>query len=273
MSTGVVERAGSRLHYWLDGPAGGSLVVFSHGASMDHRMFDEQVPALTNAGYRTLTWDARGHGRSKPLGALPISVGDMSGDLLAVLDEVGEPGPVCLAGQSLGGYIAQDIVFTRPERVAALVVIGSTCATLPIPRWERWALAASPLMFRLWPDGHLRRLIARRTAVTPRAQEYALDAARQLAKDEFVAVWRAVGGAIHPEPGYRIGQPLLLCHGDQDRTGNVARTAPRWAAREPRCRYEIVPDAGHNANQDNSEWFNETLLDFLSVHYPAGEPA
>ncbi|PRX49117.1 pimeloyl-ACP methyl ester carboxylesterase [Prauserella shujinwangii] len=268
MDGGTLDRAGSRLRYWLDGPTGAPLVVFSHGAAMDHRMFDPQVPALTAAGYRTLTWDIRGHGESKPIGDLPLSTRDLTADLLAILDELGEHGPLCVGGQSLGGYLAQELVFRHPERVAAVVIIGSTCVTMPISRRERWALAASPLAFRLWPAGALRRTIATHTAVTPAAREYALDAASRLSKAEFVTVWRAVAGALHPEPGYRIEQPLLLCHGDQDRAGNVARVAPRWAARDPRCRYEVVPRAGHNANQDNPGWFNETLLDFLRTHYP-----
>lgn len=237
----VLHRAGSRIHYWLGGASGGPLVALSHGASMDHCMFDSQLDALTQAGYRTLTWDVRGHGLSKPLGDEPVTIADMAADLLAILDEVDERGPVCHLGQSLGGYIAQRIVFDCPERVAALVVIDATCATLPIARWERWALASSPTWFRLWPENHLRRIIARSTAATPEVQEYALEANRQLTKREFVAVWRAVAAAIHPEPGYRIEQPLLLTHGDRDRTGNVAEVSPTWAARDPRCRYEVIP--------------------------------
>lgn len=236
-------------------------------------MFDSQLGALTQAGYRTLTWDVRGHGHSKPLGDEPITIADMAADLLAILDEVGERGSVCHLGQSLGGYIAQRIVFDCPERVAALVVIGATCATLPIARWERWALASSPTWFRLWPENHLRRIIARSTAATPEVQEYALEANRQLTKREFVAVWRAVAAAIHPEPDYHIEQPLLLTHGGRDRTGNVAKASPTWAARDPRCRYEVIPQASHNANQDNPGVFNRLLLEFLGEHYAVAGPA
>jgi len=31
----------------------------------------------------------------------------------------------------------------------------------------------------------------------------------------------------------------------------------------------VIPLAGHNANQDNPEFFNRVLLDFLAEHYPA----
>lgn len=125
------------MHYWLSGPADGRVVVLTHGASMDHRMFDAQLHLLTDAGYRVLTWDIRGHGRSQPLGEIPIDVSDMVDDLLAILGELGIDGPICVGGQSLGGYVAQEMTYREPGRVAAMVIIGSTCITWPIARWER----------------------------------------------------------------------------------------------------------------------------------------
>ena len=70
----VIERAGSRIHAGTDGPDGGPLVALTHGASMDHRMFEPQLEPLTTAGYRVLTWDLRGHGRSKPICWAPMSL-------------------------------------------------------------------------------------------------------------------------------------------------------------------------------------------------------
>ncbi|NNH22150.1 alpha/beta hydrolase [Pseudokineococcus marinus] len=261
---GAVARSGTRVHFWLSGPARGPLVVLSHGATMDARMFDLQVPALTAAGYRALVWDSRGHGASRPLGTSPITVADMADDLLAVLDHLGEPGPVHHVGQSLGTYVGQRILLDHPGRVASLAVIGGTSLTLPLPAWQRWSLAASRTALRVWPERHLRRLMARSTAVDPAAQRYALKAGDQMSWKDFLAVWDAVTRALEPRADYRIEHPLLLLVGERDRTGTVAREAPRWAAREPRCRYELVPGAGHNANQDQPGIVNRLLLEFLT---------
>ena len=35
------------------------------------------------------------------------------------------------------------------------------------------------------------------------------------------------------------------------------------AAKEPDCRYEVIPNAGHTALMDNSTAFNTVMLDFL----------
>lgn len=262
----TVQRSGSTLHYWLSGPEDGRLVTFTPGASMDHRMFDEQVPAVASAGYRVLTWDVRGHGQSKPIGE-NFHVSAVADDLFALMELLGREKAV-FVGQSFGGYVAQEALFRHPERVEAMALIGCTDITVLPSKLEYWALKLSPIMFRLWPDGNLRKQIAKNTAVKPEVRDYAYEATRMLSKKEFVAVWEAVASVLHEEPGHRIERPLLLTHGEHDRTGIVAKVAPEWAEREPDCRYEVIPGAGHNANQDNPAFFNRLLLDFLAQHAP-----
>ena len=48
---GLLERSGSRIHYWITGPKDAPLVTFTPGATMDHQMFDAQRPAVVGAGY------------------------------------------------------------------------------------------------------------------------------------------------------------------------------------------------------------------------------
>ena len=263
---GVIERSGCPIHYWISGPEDAPPVIFSHGAMMDHRMFDAQVSALAER-YRIITWDLRGHGRSRPIGDIGegLLIGDLIGDFMALIDHLGYE-KVSLVGQSLGGHLAQDIVFYHPERVVALATIGSSCSTIKQPKLGRLALNLSPLAFKVWPEDNLRKLTAANVTVTPEAQGYAYEAMRQLTKEDFMKVWNAVANLLHREPGYRIEHPLLITHGDEDGLGNIKKISPKWAKRDPRSRYVVIPAAGHNANQDNPGFFNEVLLEFLDEH-------
>src|SRR5579859_4588649 len=116
----ILERDGCAIHYWLSGPVHRPLVVLTHGATVDHHTFDVQLPVLSQH-YRVLTWDVRGHGLSQPIGKA-FSIRAAVEDLLAILDQLGEQ-EVSLVGQSMGGNIAQELLFLHPERVKALVAM------------------------------------------------------------------------------------------------------------------------------------------------------
>jgi 3-oxoadipate enol-lactonase len=261
----ILERPGCTLHYHIAGSTDQPLIVCLHGAGMDHRMFEPQFAALADR-YRVLAWDARGHGQSQPIDG-PVHMATYVDDCLALLDHVGSEQAVFI-GQSMGGYIAQHVYRRAPQRVRALVSIGSTSIALPYSRWEVWTLQATRALFAVWPYGHFAQLSARNTAITPTVQAYAQEAMRQLDARTFAAIWQAVTEAISPQglPDEHIQVPLLLTHGDQDNTGTIKRDAPKWAAYEPHARYEVIPNAGHNANQDNPEFFNKLLLAFLGEH-------
>ena len=66
------------------------------------------------------------------------------------------------------------------------------------------------------------------------------------------------------QPNFHIDVPLLLLHGDQDKTGTIRRDMPYWAEHDSHADYHPIPSAGHNANQDNPTVTNQLIQDFLS---------
>lgn len=114
----------------------------------------------------------------------------------------------------------------------------------------------------------MKRYTARVTALSPEARAYAYDAMSQVRKTDVATIMNAVGRGLHPEPGYRIPVPALLTHGDQDNAGRIREYAQQWADEQPNARYVVIPNAGHNANQDNPDFFNQVLQDFLKQHAP-----
>lgn len=261
----VLVRDDCHLHYWLGGDDQNPLIVFMHGATMDHRMFNAQVEALLSH-YRVLVWDARGHGQSKPLGS-GFSLAICAQDMLAVLDDI-QVSQAVLCGQSLGGYIAQHMYLVAPERVQAMIIIGSTPIAKAYSKLEVGALKASLPLFRFWPYDNFVKTVARNTAQRPEVRDYALQAVQQVERDDFLTIWKAVTLAIDDkgQPGFSIDVPLLLVHGDKDKTGTIKRDMPLWAAKEKQVTFCIIPDAGHNANQDNPEFTNRVMIEFLQQH-------
>ena len=260
----TIEREGCPIHYWLEGPAGRPVVVFVHGVLMDHRIFEAQLQPLARS-YRVVLLDVRGHGRSRPLGA-PFSIARTAEDLLAVLDAIGAE-RATIVGHSMGGFIAQELTFRHPERVAALAMLASAPITAGLPTYMKLGLPLSAIGFRLTPGAVIRSLVGFGAGLHRQVKRDAVEASRQIPKSDFDEIWRALVNGFHHEPRYRIPCPLLLIHGDRDNRvafGLLEDLNRRWARELPRAWYRVVPNAGHNANQDNPSFFNRTLLEFLT---------
>jgi pimeloyl-ACP methyl ester carboxylesterase len=259
-----IESTNCPIHYWINSAkTHAPTLVMLHGATMDHRMFNAQVPALQQ-DYNIIAWDARGHGKSRPLTGNFI-LQDCAADLMTVLKEE-KVSKVILVGQSMGGYIAQFFYLLYPDWVRALAIIGSTSIAFAYPKWQIWALKASLSLFNLWPYQHFTKTVATSTALNPAVRKYALEVIRSLDRQTFQKIWEAVTVAVNETgiPGHRINVPLLITHGDRDNTGVIRKQAPTWVKYEPDVTYTVIPDASHNANQDNPDYFNQILINFLT---------
>ncbi|GAA3605409.1 alpha/beta fold hydrolase [Microlunatus ginsengisoli] len=265
LAEGMLDRPGCRVRYWTAGPSDGPAVVLVHGATADHRMFNAQLSLLLGRDYRVVVWDARGHGASLPMPGTP-TIDDYVADLFALVDELTLSRPL-IVGQSLGSYIAQHAQWHRPEGFRGLVVIGGIATSLPASRSELAVLRSTPAMLRLWPWDNFRRLAARRAALTEPVQAYMADCLAGMDKDTFLRIWHAVVSAVSREGfGPFPAIPVLWVHGDHDDAGAVARHARVLAERGlPNLTSYVVPDAGHNANQDNPDAFNRALAGFLDA--------
>ncbi len=264
MNRAVVLRCdGCDIHYWLTGDAARPLLVLTHGAGANHRMFDAQLPALA-AGYRVLTWDVRAHGLSRPNSA-PFTVTRVVDDLKALLDAIGCERAV-IGGQSMGGNVAQEFVRRHPERTRALLLIDCACNTASLSTLEKVALKLTPGLLKLYPFEQMLKDSAKASALTPAARDYVAEAMRTIPKDEIVTILTEVTGILRDDPHYRIPVPFLLVRGDHDNAGAIKKQAEPWSKREPNCAgYVVIPNAGHCANMDNPAHFNRVMLRFLDA--------
>jgi pimeloyl-ACP methyl ester carboxylesterase len=235
---------------------------------VDHTQFAAQVAAFAN-NYRVLTWDLRGHGLSRPLRGR-LSYRGIGEDIVALLDQLGVAQAV-LVGVSTGGCAVQDVARRQPQRVAALALIGCPCITVAAPRpvWVYGQLLR--LAAWLLPEQRLKAAMVKQANagnLLPATHAYTAAKTDLLTRRVFAQLGHAVLTGYQDVPGYTIAQPWLLVHGDHD-TAPIRDHAPDWAAREPNCRYAVIPNAGHNANQENPAAFNAVLDSFLRDHVPS----
>ncbi len=261
-----LKRSGSTLVYWLGGPEKAPLVVLTHGATIDHRTWNPQLKELEGK-YRVMVWDVRGHGQSQPIGE-DFTIDGAAEDLVAILDQLKVKQAV-LVGQSMGGNIAQEVVFHHPERVQAMFLLGCACNTWTLSAYEKLQMKFWIPILEKYPSGLWLSQMSSSSTIDPKVRSYLAEASSiTLKAGTFNHIWNALSLCLHYEPDYRIECPLMLARGESDNLGNFKKVMPKWVWRDPLARYVIIPHAGHVANQDNPKFFNQLLMDFLELNAP-----
>jgi pimeloyl-ACP methyl ester carboxylesterase len=111
-----------------DGRAERSDVVLLHAGVCDRRGWGGLTGALREAGHRVVAFDRRGFGETVYVPEPHSSVDDA----LVVLGAAGMDRVVAI-GNSMGGRVALDLALAHPERVEALVLIGTAVRGAPDP--------------------------------------------------------------------------------------------------------------------------------------------
>ncbi|MCS5722743.1 alpha/beta hydrolase [Herbiconiux sp. CPCC 203407] len=132
--TGVLERPDGVRIAWesippaVPQPAAPPTVLLVHGFASSRSgnwLRTRWAEPLTEAGFRMLTLDLRGHGESsKPRTLAAYALPRFRDDLLAVLDAAGAPSAHVI-GYSLGARLAWDLALRHPHRVLSLVLGGA----------------------------------------------------------------------------------------------------------------------------------------------------
>ena len=245
-------------YYWLTGQ-GKETIVMTHGATMDHHMFSSQIEAFS-AEHRLILWDVPAHGKSRPY--RDFSLNQAVSDLIHILDEAGVE---CahLIGQSMGGYITQLAGLDYPERVSSMVLLDSSPVKLGFfSVIDRWMLKNTALLLNLYPYKNLLKLTAESCVTDPQLQNNILQNLNKLGRKEFIDIMRQPYSALREIPlDQRAACPVLLLYGENDKAGKVISYNQRMAQTEG-YPLTVIPAARHNANQDNPDFFNQTVLEW-----------
>ncbi|MGH3502398.1 MAG: alpha/beta fold hydrolase [Nocardioidaceae bacterium] len=112
---------GARLEYTEYG-AGDRLVLLLHGQLMTRRMHDPLARRLAAEGYRVVTLDLLGHGRSdRPTDPRRYSMPAFAAQVMALMDHL-DVSQAVLGGTSLGANVTLEVAVAAPEQVLGMVL-------------------------------------------------------------------------------------------------------------------------------------------------------
>jgi pimeloyl-ACP methyl ester carboxylesterase len=130
----LADLPGVRL-FFTDSGGTGEPVVFLHANTGTSEIWAPQVAAVTRAGYRAITFDRRGWGRSTANPTSGPQPGTVADDLEALASYL-QLGKFHLVGVAGGGFVALDYAAWRGDRLLSLVIGASTGAVADQPVQE-----------------------------------------------------------------------------------------------------------------------------------------
>jgi pimeloyl-ACP methyl ester carboxylesterase len=252
-----------------DGRGGRTDVVLLHAGVCYRRGWGGLVDALTKAGHRVVAFDRRGFGETIYVPEPHSSVDDT----LAVL-EAAEMDRVAAIGNSMGGRVALDLALAHPERVEALVLIGTAVRGAPDPAESSAAVdrlvagidaaeeagdldEVNRLEAHLWLDGPA----GPEGRVGGEARELFLEM-----NGRGLAAWDPGPEEPLPPAWDRLAEvevPALVAVGELDLPHIQARSAA-VSARLPRGRLLVLRGVAHLPTLEGSEVLASEVCRFLA---------
>ena len=265
----------SPVNIYFEDYGEGPPVVLIHGWPLSHRMWEYQINALTEAGYRCIAYDRRGFGDSdKPWTGYDYDT--MSNDTHELVKALDLQGATLVGFSMGGGEVARYFGRFGADRVSKAMLIS----------------AVTPYMLKTDdnPDG---------------VGQDVLDGLMEGVKEDRIAFldgfgknfvnWDKLGGdrvsedlvhynktiASFASPRAtqqcitafgttdfrsdmdKIIVPTLIVHGDDDQIVPIDVSARQADEMIADSRLEVIPNAPHGLNFTHTEKLNRLMLDFL----------
>ena len=265
---------GGKLHYLVQGPEDGEIVVMVHGFSTPSFIFEQNAAALVEAGFRVVRYDQFGRGwADRPKG--PYDEDFYDRELTDFLDGLGLSQPVHLVGLSMGGPIVMSFAGRHPERVSDIFLLvpagldvagGNTGAArlVRVPVIGDW-------IWRVFGRGILLN--------NPQLDESALDPADRLQGDVARQLdYRGYGEALLSTMRHfpmsdradlfstvsdKTDIPVMAVYGDADTTVEVS-SAAKLEALMPRADVRIIAGGTHGLNYQRHAEVSPMLVEWLN---------
>lgn len=250
------KRNGITIYYEISGE--GYPLIFTHGASWDHKQWDKQVEYFKK-NYKVITWDVRGHGYSTlPEG--PVDAVDFSDDLIALMDHLNiEKAAIC--GLSMGGHISLQTSIRYPDRVSKLILIGTPCSNT-FNMYERIFVPVNRFFSRVIPIKTSAKIQAKMLSkFNPDNYDYIYNTFAMISHDNWNRVWSAVTRMESKNNLHKVKCPTLLLIGDHDTMTNYQQVYMNEKIKDSELK--VIKNAHHGTNLDNPKDVNIEIAKFL----------
>lgn len=241
----------------------GEPIVFIHGFSLDHRMWQKQVDFFTNK-FQVITYDMRGFGNS----SLPTNPYSHYDDLHMLLEHL-QIKNAHVVGSSFGGKIVIDFALKHPESIISLSLLDSSLGGYI--NTIDWNVHAKEFGIKAAKHNWL---------------NHKLFAATRDNKEAFVELekiihdysgWHWIHKDFNKELTsnainhlHEISVPTMIVLGEKDLSYYHA-IADILQTRIAHSKKRIIANVGHMVNIENAGTLNKLLYEFIKGKYSVNQ--
>ena len=266
---------GAPVELYYEDLGAGAPVVLVHGWPLSGRSWENQVPALIEAGHRVIAYDRRGFGASsQPWGGYDYDT--LAADLDALLVHL-DLRQVTLVGFSMGGgEVVRYIGTYGSDRISKAVLASAVPPYLyksqdnpdgglddaTIAEFEN-GVRGDRIAFL---DGFTTNFFSAgdelKTSEVQRT--YARDIAAFASPKATLDCIAAFGRTDFRGDVAKVTVPTLVIHGDSDGIVPFEVSGKRSAELIPGARLVLIEGGPHAINATHADQFNTALLEFLA---------
>lgn len=254
-----IKLANSPITYFISGTEHTEWILFIHAAFVNHNMFKAQFEYFQNK-YNVMAIDIIGHGQSTDT-RKGDSIDKMSEWIFDIL-KVENIEKIHIVGVSLGAVLAQDFANRYSNSVRSLACFGGYDINHFKYKMQKENGAKQMLMMlkSVFSIKWFSKANKKISAYTSQAQDEFFDMNILFPKKSFLFL-TTLNSMVNKHKTGKRNYPLLIGCGSFDIPMEL-EAIKQWKINEPNCRVVIFENAGHCANMDVPQEFNETMEDF-----------
>ena len=239
----------------------GEPLLLIHGLGSSCRDWEKQIPHF-ESHYQIITFDVRGHGKSdKPSG--PYSIAQFARDTAGLLGAL-EIESAHVAGISMGGMIAFELVAQYPQLVKSLTIINSYPETRVESFRERLMVWRRYLLLEVLGVRGLGAALAANLFPRPEQADLRNLFIERWAENDKRAYRESMRALVNWDVENRLGEiqcPVLVVASDQDYFPLEEKRA--YVEKIPNAKMVVIEDAHHAVTAEKPEQFNMIVKEFL----------
>ncbi|WP_145142527.1 alpha/beta fold hydrolase [Paenibacillus sp. Y412MC10] len=273
----VGEENGHPIQLNFEDVGAGKPVILIHGWPLSGRSWENQVPALINAGYRVITYDRRGFGQSsQPWNGYDYDT--FAADLHRLIEQL-DLKDVTLVGFSMGGGEVARYIGTYGTSRVKKAVLAAAVPPFFYKSAEHPEGGLDEATIQGFLDGLKKDRVAflddfthnffkagdRTDLVSESFRHYNLEIASSASPKGTLDCVEAFGRTDFRGDLAKFNIPLLVIHGDSDAIVSLEVSGQLSHEAVPGSQLVVIEGGPHGLNATHPEEFNTALINFLNA--------